>query len=111
MNNIPSVFWYSLSLAILILTVSFVYISYSASSVSVEIASTKIKLISAIESTKKINNSLKETIQQSNCVAPSEESQLESFKPLQDEDKVSKIEKIESALAKLQNELLEKRLP
>ena len=58
-SNIPKTFWHSISIAILIATIGLTIISYKSASVSIEIASTKISLLSAIEKTEKLNESLR----------------------------------------------------
>ena len=50
-KNIPKLFWYSLSIAILVVSIGLTYIAYKSSNVTIELANTKINLTSEIAST------------------------------------------------------------
>lgn len=58
MDNIPKIFWYAVSFAIVTITITLIALSWRAQSVSVEISSTKINLSRAIQDVQSVADAL-----------------------------------------------------
>ena len=103
-DNIPGVFWYSVSCCLIIATGVLSYVALKSSSVSIEIANTKISLLSAVKETQEIADKLKNTSNSPNSCEDIENSPLESFG--HSTSQTPEIELLQKCLMKLEQRIL-----
>ena len=119
-SSIPKVFWYSLSISLLSLTTGLTVSSIFATSVSVEFANSKINLSKNINSVQRINQDLKNKVEELEEIDKAYKKLQQKYNRLLKSTKPSvtrelkelnpEIQKFQSQVRKIENEDLKEKI-
>ncbi|KST67571.1 hypothetical protein BC008_30715 [Mastigocoleus testarum BC008] len=119
-SSIPKVFWYSLSISLLSLTTGLTVSSIFATSVSVEVANSKINLSKNINSVQRINQDLKNKVEELEEIDKAYKQLQQKYNRLLKSTKPSvtqelkelnrEIQKFQSRVRKIENEDLKEKI-